>query len=135
MNVKHEMQICAMTCVVGEAQAMGGVYSSTVLTKSLGTTASLTNETKHHHFPQFTIVIQPDHAKQCIRREGNNAVPIKTCAHVNVNIESDALELSGVLDDHATDSCRVYTAGSSVPYLVIFIPILKWSSQLPSNSA
>ena len=49
----------------------------------------------------------------------------RTCAHVNVHIESDALESCLVLDAHAADSCRVYTAGFSVPYLVIFIPILK----------
>jgi hypothetical protein len=61
---EHETQGCLMTWVVREAQAMGGVYSSTVPTKSLGTTASLTNETKHHHFPRLTTILQADHAKQ-----------------------------------------------------------------------
>jgi len=61
IDVWHGTQTCIMTEHVNtewidglcgrEAQAMGGVYSSTVPTKSRGTTASLTNETKHHHFP------------------------------------------------------------------------------------
>ena len=40
----------------GKAQAMGGVYSSTVPTKSRRTSASLTNETKHHRFPHSPAV-------------------------------------------------------------------------------
>lgn len=40
-------------------------------------------------------------------------------------MKSDAVELRLMLDDHATDSCSVYTAEANTPHLVIFIPILK----------